>query len=292
MICHPSAGRLLNRPPNNKNFMSATRVGENSVQENMENLYFDFQADMGFTKHMGAQDATEQLIELTHIQADSSVLEVGCGVGITAIHLTEKIGCKVAAVDVREKMVAGAERKAGKLGLKGKIDFRTAEAENLPYHDKLFHAVICESVNTFVDDKQQAFDEYYRVLKSDGWLVINEATWLKEPTEEVRRYVTRFITQGDFPPEKEWRKYLQNAGFENISSHVKQTNIKEEALSRIRRYGLGTLLRIWFRAIKLYFTRKEYRKFIKAAFGATSGGIGEFISYTGYGLYSGQKLDS
>lgn len=269
--------------------MSAKRVGKNSDQENMEDLYFDFQADLGFTKHMGAQDATEKLIELTRIQADSHVLEVGCGVGFTAIYLAEKIGCKVAAVDVREKMVAEAERKAGKRGLKSKIDFRTADAENLPYHNQTFHAVICESVNTFVDNKQQAFGEYYRVLKPNGYVAINEATWLKEPTEEVRSYVTRFITQGDFLPEREWRRYLENAGFRNIFSQVKETNIKEEALSRIRRYGLGTLLGIWFRVIKYYFTRKKYRKFIKAAFGATSGGIGEFISYTGYGLYSGQK---
>jgi len=52
---------------------------------------------------------------------------------------------------------------------------------------------------------------------------------------------------------------------------------------------LGTLLGVWLRVVKNYYTRKEYLKNIKAAFGATSGGIGEFVSYTGYGLFSAQE---
>ena len=45
------------------------------------------QASWGLTKHMGGLEATRKLIEACHIDKDSYVLEVGCGVGITACYL-------------------------------------------------------------------------------------------------------------------------------------------------------------------------------------------------------------
>ena len=50
----------------------------------LESFYFEFQAEIGFTKHMGGLKATKELIELCHIDKGKYVLEVGCGVGKTS----------------------------------------------------------------------------------------------------------------------------------------------------------------------------------------------------------------
>lgn len=63
----------------------------------MEEKFFDFTAEAGLTKHLGERGATEALTELCQIQEGGLVLDVGCGVGQTAVMLVQKYGCRVIA---------------------------------------------------------------------------------------------------------------------------------------------------------------------------------------------------
>ena len=45
-------------------------------------------ADLGLTKHMGGQTATDELIALCGIGPGQTVLDVGCGVGVTPVQLS------------------------------------------------------------------------------------------------------------------------------------------------------------------------------------------------------------
>jgi len=53
--------------------------------EKMEDLYFDFQAEIGITKHMGTLAATNRLIKKVQVNPQSVVLDIGCGAGFTAV---------------------------------------------------------------------------------------------------------------------------------------------------------------------------------------------------------------
>ena len=145
----------------------------------MEVLYFDFQAEIGITKHMGALAATNRLIKIARVDPQSVVLDIGCGVGFTPVHLLGQIGCSVYAVDKRELMIARSKKNAEQAGLLDQIDFRAADAVDLPFEDDMFDAIIIESVNAFIGEKETALKEYYCVLKHGSMLVINEATWKK-----------------------------------------------------------------------------------------------------------------
>ena len=145
----------------------------------MEDLYFDFQAEIGITKHMGALAATNRLIKKAQVDQQSVVLDIGCGVGFTPIHLLEQIGCRVYAVDKRVSMIARSKKNAEQVGLLDQIDFRVADAVDLPFENNMFNAIIMESVNAFIREKETAFREYFRVLMQGVILVINEATWKK-----------------------------------------------------------------------------------------------------------------
>ena len=54
-----------------------------------EEVYFDVQAELDFTKHPGALDATNELIDLCTIDSTKHVLDVGCGVGMTPAYLVK-----------------------------------------------------------------------------------------------------------------------------------------------------------------------------------------------------------
>ena len=62
--------------------------------------FFDFAAEVGFTKHIGGDKATEEMVELCQIGADSYVLDVGCGAGVTPTFIAKKYGCRVVGVDI------------------------------------------------------------------------------------------------------------------------------------------------------------------------------------------------
>ena len=127
--------------------------------------YFELQAYMGTTKHMGGFEITEELIELCHIDEGTHVLEIGCGVGATACHLAKRYGCRVVGVDLRESMIARSRERAHKEGVTDYVEFRVADARNLPFDDALFDTVISESVATFIEDKQQVIGECARVTR-------------------------------------------------------------------------------------------------------------------------------
>jgi ubiquinone/menaquinone biosynthesis C-methylase UbiE len=150
-----------------------------------ESLYFNIQADFGFTKHPGGMKATRDLAEACHINKDSYVLVIGCGVGITPCAIVEEKGCRMVGVDLSTGMVEKSIERAAKKGLEEKLSFRTADAQDLPFEANIFDAVICESVNAFIPDKPKAIHEYLRVVKPGGFVGINEVHWIKEPAPEL-----------------------------------------------------------------------------------------------------------
>jgi SAM-dependent methyltransferase len=117
--------------------------------------FFDFAAEVGLTKHIGGIEATDTLIELCHIGKDSYVLDVGCGVGATPCYLAKKVGCRVMGVDIMEKMVARSNERAKHGKVVGRVEFRVADAQDLPFEEALFDSVITESVTAFPEDKQR-----------------------------------------------------------------------------------------------------------------------------------------
>jgi arsenite methyltransferase len=96
----------------------------------LENSYFELQAYWGMTKHMGGFKATEQLVELCQINWDKYVLVVGCGVGVTPCYLAKRYGCRVVGVDLSEKMVDRSKKRSKREGVKSKVKFRVADAQN------------------------------------------------------------------------------------------------------------------------------------------------------------------
>ncbi len=146
-----------------------------------QQTFFDFAAEVGITKHIGSLEATEALVELCHISKGKNVLDVGCGVGVTPCFIAKRYGCRVVGVDILEGMVERSKERAKREGVMDRVEFRIADAQDLPFEDDLFDAVITESVTAFPKDKQKAVNEYARVTKPGGYVGLNESTWLKVP---------------------------------------------------------------------------------------------------------------
>jgi arsenite methyltransferase len=58
----------------------------------------------------------------------------------------------VVGVDISEKMISWSKKRAIREGIEDKIEFRVSDAQSLPFEDRVFDAVISESVLVFVEN--------------------------------------------------------------------------------------------------------------------------------------------
>jgi arsenite methyltransferase len=246
--------------------------------------YFDMQAFMGTTKHMGGSQSTMEMIRLLGIEASDLVLDVGCGAGATAVHLAGEIGCRVMAVDLRESMLVLTRQRAQKEGLLERIEMRQANATQLPFEDETFDAVVCESVLTFVEDRQQAIGEFARLVKQDGAVGLNEQFWIQPPTDEMRAYTHKVWEFNDLPSRVGWTGFMEQAGLHDIQSRGYQMDARREA-SQVERYGLSELWRMFSRTARLYLENAQFRTYMKDRMKMPKG----LFDHLGYGIFAGKK---
>jgi len=258
----------------------------------MENqpTFFDFAAEVGLTKHIGGVEATEALIELCHIGKGKYVLDVGSGVGVTPCFIAKRYGCRVVGVDISERMVERSRERATREKVADRVEFRVADAQDLPFEDAVFDAVITESVTSFPKDKQKAVNEYVRVTKPGGYVGLNESIWRKvPPPPDVVAWVSQDVGATVRPLTADaWTGLLDAAGLREITVQTYAIKTQDEAREILRRYGLGGMLLVLWRMLLLYAKSPAYRRFVKGV--RESGVIPENLEeYFGYGLFVGQK---
>lgn len=96
------------------------------------------------------------------------LLEVPVGTGILTMPVYQTLpNAKITCLDYSPDMMARAQEKAERLGLKN-VDFRQGDVGNMPFEDNSFDVVL--SINGFhaFPDKDAAYRETFRVLKSGG----------------------------------------------------------------------------------------------------------------------------
>jgi SAM-dependent methyltransferase len=252
--------------------------------------FFDFAAQIGLTKHLGGQESTRELIDRTRITPLSYVLDVGAGVGVTSCHLAKSMGCRVVGVDINPYMVDRARERARRMKLEDLVEFQTANAMDLPFHDDTFNAVITESVTAFPPDKSLAIKEYTRVTKPGGFIGLNEATWLQRSVpNDIRDWASQDLGANVAPllPE-DWVLLLEDAGLVDIFYRISTISTREESRGILERYGWGGFLGSMGRAFSLYLRSPQYREFVGSI--REEGIIPPYLEdFFGFGIYIGKK---
>jgi len=250
--------------------------------------YFDLQAYWGVTKHMGGRRATDELIEMCRIDSGSFVLEVGCGVGVTTSILSNRIGCRVVALDRNLMMLSRARDRVRRRGNNERVVFVCAEAECLPFRECIFDAVISESVTTFALERGEAIMEYARVTVSGGRVGINEEVWHEPPTESMESYVGDVLEIPPGIPEVDgWVELFRNAGLSDIIIIPRRFTAFSQFSAELGRYGPVDYLRTLGRFVALIMRNRKFRRhLIHTMLRSIPPGL---LRRLGYGLFVGVK---
>ena len=99
------------------------------------------------------------------------VLEVAAGTGVVTRRLASALpaSASIVATDLNQAMVDEAAR----IGTARPVEWRQADAMQLPFPDRTFDAVVCQFGVMFFPDKAKAFAEARRVLRPGGVLLFN-----------------------------------------------------------------------------------------------------------------------
>ena len=151
------------------------------------------------------------------------VLDLGCGTGIVARRLRDRLGggARITGLDASAQMIAQAR------ALAPEIDWQVGNAMALPSGDGSFDLVLCQQMLQFVGDRAAAAREMRRVLAPGGRLLLS--TWRARSEQPMYEVVCRIAERhlgaasdrrfslGD---DAALRTLLVDAGFADVAVQV------------------------------------------------------------------------
>ena len=116
---------------------------------------------------------TEWGLKHISIQSHDTILDVGCGGGMTIAGLAAiATEGKTYGVDYSEESVAAARRENQQSIEAGRVEVRQAPVSHLPFPDRMFDLVTAVETHYYWPDLNADMQEILRVLKPGGALIL------------------------------------------------------------------------------------------------------------------------
>lgn len=134
---------------------------------------FDDEAGHGLVSDEQRREWQALLLRLTGPDPQR-VLDIGCGTGFLALRFAE-LGHTVTGIDLAPQMIEQARKKAEQETLD--VDFQVADAVSLEAPDATYSVVAARHVLWNLPDPDRAIEEWLRVLRPGGRLLLVEGKW-------------------------------------------------------------------------------------------------------------------
>lgn len=173
--------------------------------------------------------------EFALIKKGDTVVDLGSGAGndcFVARAITGEEG-KVIGIDFTEAMIEKARANAENLGYNN-VEFHYGDIEKIPVSANRADVVVSNCVLNLVPDKKQAFNEIFRILKSNGHFSVSDIVLTGELPGSLKMAAEMYAgcVSGAIQKE-EYLKAIEKAGFANIRiQKEKEIIIPGDILSR------------------------------------------------------------
>lgn len=173
--------------------------------------------------------------EFALIKLGDTVVDLGSGAGndaFVARHIAGEQG-KVIGIDFTEKMIEKARVNADRLGFNN-VEFRLGDIEKMPLTANAADVIVSNCVLNLVPNKQLAFAEMFRVLKTGGHFSVSDIVLSGPLPEGLRKSAEMYAgcVAGAIQLDK-YLELIQSAGFTNIKiQKQKRIEIPAEILGQ------------------------------------------------------------
>ncbi|MEI6703186.1 MAG: bifunctional demethylmenaquinone methyltransferase/2-methoxy-6-polyprenyl-1,4-benzoquinol methylase UbiE [Deltaproteobacteria bacterium] len=184
----------------------------------------------------------KKAVRLLKYREGSRILDVATGTGYVALEIARSTpaSVKITGADFCREMVELGEAKVSVSPYAGRIDFKVAPCEDLPFADSTFDSITIAFGIRNVVDRKLGLAEMWRVLRPGGRMIILE---FSTPRSMLFRQIYYFyfrrllpVVGGlfsrynaykylpdsviEFPSHEEFSRMISEAGFRNI--HIKE----------------------------------------------------------------------
>lgn len=165
----------------------------------------------------GGTVAIDKMFDGTDLH-NKTALDIGFGLGAAVFHLANKYHADVTGIELNPWMVEEATRRIP-THLASRVKFVQYEKPPLlPFGNHSFDIVYSKGVLVHIHDKAPLFKEIHRVLKPNGYLIIDD--WLSPVKNQWSERIQRMCEIENLTlyaqTEEDYKTLLKNTGFKNI----------------------------------------------------------------------------
>jgi tocopherol O-methyltransferase len=190
----------------------------------------------------------EALVGLAGIERGSRVLDVGCGLGGSSMHLALEHECECVGITISGVQARRATRAARRAGLAGRVSFGVHDANDMTGIEGPFDVVWCVECSEHIVDKGKLVREWGRLVRAGGRVAL--AAWcVREGMDAASRAryiepVERGMLLAGMVSAREYEGMLREAEFGavRVRDVSEQVRLTWDVCARIARQG-------WVRAL-------------------------------------------
>lgn len=163
--------------------------------------------------------------EYAGIKKGDVVVDLGSGAGNDVFVARAIVGDegRVIGIDMTQEMIDKANTNNKKLDYKN-VEFRLGEIEDLPVENSIADVVVSNCVLNLVPNKQKAFAEIYRILKSSGHFCVSDIVIKGELPANLKKSVEMYAgCVAGAIQQDEYLKIIEETSFKNVE--VKKTKV-------------------------------------------------------------------
>jgi ubiquinone/menaquinone biosynthesis C-methylase UbiE len=142
-------------------------------------------------------ESAEQRLPIVPYRGRLTYLDVGCGNGMTALHLATACGFDVTGIDVDPDQIRLARDAAGS---RADVRFLVGDATHLPFDAAEFDVVATNKTTHHIPEWKTVLAEMVRVLKPGGYVIYGDLvvpSWLARIGRSVAGGLAGFVTRAE-----------------------------------------------------------------------------------------------
>jgi ubiquinone/menaquinone biosynthesis C-methylase UbiE len=178
-----------------------------------------------------AENMVRRMGALLNLDENSSLLDVGCGMGTQDIYLFRNFNPRsIDALDVTWKHIEHGRRRAREANLEERVRYHHGTATELPFPDNSFTHLLSIEAPEHFRTREKFFGEAMRVLKPGGVIAMADYSLKRQPQNLFEKFIV------------ESARRLWNVPQENVDTAESYRNKMEKAkFTRVEIQEIGAL---------------------------------------------------
>lgn len=232
----------------------------------------------------GGKNSIREIVQNTFLDSNSKILDVGSNTGFNSLEFAHITKSKVYGIDISESCVEESKNTLSQdIGsVKKRVNFSVGSAYDIPFDDNYFDLVMCGGATSFMENKNKAVGEYFRVLRPWGFLATTQLFYSNKPPKKVLEAVSKIIgVQINYLNKNDWLHvfntnndyelyYFKEYKFESksekdIEEYVKMF-LNKPHLSKLDEDVKKALYNKWFSYMKTFSENNDHLSYFIALF--------------------------